>query len=256
LGLAGATFAGYTLAFAHEAGYASYFGVPLDLVSLDITRILVVTGGLLELAWVLFTVFSPMSAIFKSERLPEPLRERLGYLALPSVLVVAFLYLYGLHWTGLGLAVAVIAFVLSVEFLLPLITQRKTRGYLAKLAAVGGNRPQEPPSPLVLSVLRVLGRQRFILLLWLGFAVYMAYSSGQADATKREWFYCPSDSPDVVVVRIYGSAVVGAKYDPRSHRLVGELALGTRGEGRSADLKWRKVGPLAPFAPEAAKDHG
>src|SRR5262249_35985967 len=86
--LALASLAGYAIAFAHEAGYATYFGVPLDLVSIDITRILVVLAVLVGLALILLTM-SNTFFLSISERLPQPMRGRLALIFLPTVLLVA-----------------------------------------------------------------------------------------------------------------------------------------------------------------------
>jgi len=46
---------------------------------------------------------------------------------------------------------------------------------------------------------------------------------------------------------MYGSSIVGAKFDQREHRLTGELVFGTRGEEQWVRLTMEKVGPLKPF---------
>ena len=244
--LAAAPLAGYAIAFSYEAGFAAHFGVPLDLVSLDLTKVLLAIAGLLSLGWFLFFVFNPVSILLGAAEWPAPIRERVQNAFTLVVFIAAALHVYGPSNALLGGVVLVMLGMTFFHYVFPLITQRKTRGYLAKLTAQDEleNR-QVSVSPIVRSAVQAVGPLGFVLLACTALAGYVAFSLGQAKAERSEWFYCCSDTTNTVLVRAYGSSLVGVRFDPTTRRLTGQLVLGTRGEGQWQTLTWKRVGPLS-----------
>lgn len=51
---AGMPLLGYSLAFAYEAGYAGYYGIPLQLISVSLTQVLIaITATIFPLVFLL-----------------------------------------------------------------------------------------------------------------------------------------------------------------------------------------------------------
>ena len=49
--IAGVPLLGYAIAFAYECGYARYYGIPLQLISLTLTQILVAIAGVISIIY-------------------------------------------------------------------------------------------------------------------------------------------------------------------------------------------------------------
>jgi hypothetical protein len=253
--IAGATLAGYAVAFAYEAGFAGHFGVPLDLVSLDLTKVILAVAALLGLGWFLFLVFNPVSILLGAAEWPAPIRERIHNAFTAAVTIAALLYIYGPLKGLVGGAVLFALGVVFFDYVFPLITQRKTRGYFAKLTAQSElENKQVSVSPIVRSAIGAVGPLGFLLLGCIALVSGAAFSLGQAKAEKCEWFYCCSDTTNTVLLRAYGSSLVGVRFDPTTRRLTGQLVLGTRGEGQWQTLAWKRVGPLAALPRDSRLD--
>ena len=244
--LAATPLVGYLLAYVYEVGYVGYFGVPTDLVSIDIPRIFVATFALLIFVLILFFVYVVLNPfLLELDKLPSLVRERLVRIIFVLALFAAFFYRYDFNWR-LTLPIAfMLVLALIIEFALPLLTQRRVPGYLDKLAAQ--DTIDTSDRSVVFHIIKTLGGNAFILILWLGIATLLTYYISRAEAMKCQWFHCPSAISSVAVVRIYGSTVVGVRYDPFSHRLTGGLLLGALGSEDWKELKWQKIGKLKPM---------
>jgi hypothetical protein len=136
------------------------------------------------------------------------------------------------------------AAVLLVQFVLPLITQRRTEGYENKLAAHDATLTLTP-SLIELGVRRAgVSWLLLVLILWL--TISLAYWLGRAEATDQAWFQCRVNKPDTVVLRIYGDVVVDGKLEAGSKRLTGEFVVSRIEAGAPLEFQERHVGPLEP----------
>lgn len=244
--LAVTPFFGYLFAYVYEVGYAGYFGVPVDLVSIDVPRIFVATGALLSVVLILFLLYGVLNPfLLELDKVPALVQERLVRLLFVLAFLVVFFYLYGFDWRHTWPMVFVLVLALFIEFIFPLFAQYRVRGYLGKLAAQ--DVIDAPDRSVLFPIIKMLGGSAFVLLFWLGIITYLTYHVGRAEAVRCQWFHCPSAISSVAVVRIYGNTIMGVRYDPLSHRLTGEILFGALGSEDWRELKWQKVGPLEPM---------
>ena len=154
--------------------------------------------------------------------------------------------------SGIALYVflSLLALFSFLEFVLPLITQKAAKRYLAKFKAqedraYEGSEVYES----VASVLVRLGGPRWTMALWwMGFvAVILADIAGTARARTQNEFIVIPETPELVVLRVYNEAVVcaplhRAEKEVEPHFTI--LRIGSIGEERRLTLQSAKVGPL------------
>jgi hypothetical protein len=248
--IAAATLGGYAVAFAHEAGYLAHFGIPWDVISLDLTRVLIAIAALLGVVWLFFIFMNPIAIYLRDSKWPAPVGQGFIRLAFPLVALLVFSYVSHVSRELLITFVAMSLVFASVDFLLPLVVYRKTPGYFAKLAAASSVQDEVSlESPIIRALIQYIGKTGYNLVFACAVVILVAYGIGRGEAGKREWFYCPSDSSGIVLVRVYRDTMIGAKYDPLTNRLSGGLVVGIRGEGPWTELTWSRVGRLSALKP-------
>ena len=90
---------GYSIAFAYESGYAGYYGIPLQLISLTLTQILVAIAALISIIYVLLAAAYIGYFHLYSEKEPSPVVTSLWRLSPVFLLCLAMLIIFGAHWT-------------------------------------------------------------------------------------------------------------------------------------------------------------
>ncbi len=232
----------YLLTFAYEAGFASFFSIPLKFISVELTGVFVAGGGLLAVFVSLFFLMELMWMLFP--RTDNAIFRCVWRLVPAFLLFVGLLFLYGAHWRGWVLVLVSLVFVAWLELGSPLITQRHTAGYCEKLRAqeeierkVGG---------LLAHVAMRYGRAPLLLILYLVIALVIFYSAGRARALRQEQFLLPTAPSGTVVLQIYGDRLICAPFE-RATKEVRKSFIVLKMPGDSGViLHLEKVGPLSP----------
>lgn len=238
--LAGIPALAYAMSFLHEVAYCVRFEIPLNLIQLSTTTFLLVFSGVIRGLWpLLFTInmlFLPVVRMLGG----GPIQRRLGRLA-----VLAFL-LMGIALLAkpplLAMAVLWGCFIVAgfFEFVFPFITERRTTGYVAKLAAQDTTDQQINDGADLAIIL--LGSRRFIIATIFALLI-MSYARGMGDSINQRRFLIPESHPDTVVLRHYGDYFILAKVDRttatvRPHFVLLPVDSGTQ-------LLLQDIGPLA-----------
>lgn len=114
----------YLFTWVYEAGYCSIFGIPRSFISLSLTTVFVVAGGLLFVGAVLFCL-SNLIVIVGLVGPHTPIRRSLARLVPLALMLMAMLVLYGSLWREWIWLVAIVIGYAALEFAFPLITQRR-----------------------------------------------------------------------------------------------------------------------------------
>lgn len=217
---------GYSIAFAYEVGYAHYYGIPLQFISLTLTQVLVAIAGLITLIQLLLAISYIGFVHFYSEKEPSPVGTALWRQAPIFFMCLAILVFFGPHWPEWGMALGVAAFSTFWEFILPLITQRDKTTYREKLLA-NEAAVQRIPNPLRLAVKSygTAARRLYDYGMVVFFLLAIAYWAGKGEAVSAKSYFTDSTSNNVVLLRFYGDMVVAREYDPNTNRLKGDFII-------------------------------
>ncbi len=252
--LALATASAYLLAFYYERGYASYFGIPADLIAVDLRSLLLFGAAFVSLAVILLLVMNFLVMTFPSKAHPGLKRTlfTVGFFSIACFIPVG---LYGIDrpekwWWVLILYIPFLFF----QFVYPLFAARREHGYLNKLAAVHASDDRRPD--LATAAAARFGMTPVVLVSLLLIGIATAPLAGGAAAMKRTSFLILGSKPPRVVLRTYGDTLVCALADLEKHEVSADFLLIKVGDN-SYPLMLQDVGPLVlqqrPKGPQGAK---
>jgi len=228
--------------FAHEAGYASVFDMPMEFVRVDITLILIATGAMLPILYLMFWL-----ANFMLMALPgsdSPIRRSLIRLFPGSLLVVSLLVLYGARGVWL-LLVPFLLIVIFIEFGFPLITHRKEASYREKLIAQERS-DREIRFPVFDLFVRFAGRGGSYVFLGLMIIATICHARGRSSALNKDEFLVTTTSEEMVVLRIYDDKLICAPFERATREIKRSFVVLKVGEDPNLVLNLETVGPLHP----------
>jgi hypothetical protein len=250
LGIGAISIGGYFLGFAYEKGYASYFGIPLPLIKLDLINIFLSVIALIGLLWFILWITNLVYMIFSTW---SNAIYRVIVRSAPSLLIsfcLILLYINTPTWQSVKWIVFVPLIVLFLGFVWPLIEQRGKGTYLQKLEAQEqANKNVKAPKlfSLITQKANTLNRRLLVNIAIILFILYcLAYAVGESEAEKQKNFWIVREPQQLVVLRIYGDRFVCAPFDFKAGTVEKTLyVLDTPKQG-GLWLEWQQVGPLKP----------
>jgi hypothetical protein len=238
---------GYGLALTYELGYLEHFGIPQDLVKVDSSQILLACGVVLGVLAVLYNWCNIAYILAPRVPLSDPIVRCVLRTAPFAVVVGALWICYGDRWRYFYWAVLWLAAVLLLEFVLPLLTQYRARGYRAKLIAQE-ERERRTHALGEVTLAKAIARHGLKPLVLLGFlflAFLVAFSSGHAYALGRRIYPVQTSRDGYAIVRIYGDTVISVKYNAESHKLSGDILVETIRRDSPLTFLQKEIGPLS-----------
>lgn len=235
---------GYGAAYLREWGFCSVFGIPTELIQLNVTTVLIAitsgVGALFLLFW-LADLFYTISQQGKLKKF-GPIRRRLSF----DVLVLIFFsFLFALFppirdvWP---LLVYFLVLLIFAQFGAPLIAQRQIRGYIGKLEAQD-QVERETPALLDYFIKRVgitIVSFGILLLLFLGVMFCVGYNT----AVNQTDFLVPSTREDSVVLRIYGDSLICATFNIETREVDKTFTIIKLDDEPRPQLRLVRLGPL------------
>jgi hypothetical protein len=208
--LAAASGASYAVAYAYRSGFASYYDLPPLLLTPTIGGILqagAAVGAALLSVWIIINgvwVFVP--------RADSALRRSFQRLLL--ILLISYLTMYSFlpdKWGWLSM-LAVSCFFGFFEFVIPLLTQPRTKTYEEKLA--GQEKIEAGVNMMVDYIGDRFGKKAVLLAFTAFILMNFAHSVGYRAAKEQEEFFVLTDAPDHVVAEMDDEMVILVAYDP------------------------------------------
>lgn len=232
---------GYWCAFLYELGYCFYFDIPSFFVEVGLISVMPAILGLLTV--IVFIYFIAESIFMTPFRgLPASLKSifrRIAYIA-------SFIVGYGIIMRYafsmvVSLVILVIAIFCLFQFVSPLITQHKTKGYLAKLDAA--HKDYLRYDTLLDIGVQKIGRTLFIFFFSIYLLSILAFFSGGCRARFQDNFIVLSGTPELVVLKKYDSYFIVAVLNRSSKSFSAEYKLLPVDKDLSL-FKLERVGPL------------
>jgi phage shock protein PspC (stress-responsive transcriptional regulator) len=248
LGVAALSIGGYLLGFAYEKGYADYFGIPVQLVKLNLISIFLSIFGLAAMMLILIGYVNTGYIFF---------REKNGVIfraiirSAPSVLFcAAVFYIYrNTLWRNMLLATITVwpIYMLFMEFIVPLITQRGKGTYYQKLETQEEkNKQMEPTSIWDLFTYKRSVTITLYLITTISLLYVFANWAGMVEAREQKGFFIIKEPKPFVVLRIYGDKFICAPFDSKARTVEKTLYILDTPKQDGIWLDWREVGPLKP----------
>ncbi|MGA1864348.1 MAG: hypothetical protein ACMUHX_04735, partial [bacterium] len=130
--IAGITLISYLVAFAYQYGHAEYFEIPVNIISINLTIILISFASLLGSLYLFYALSRFIWFYTPKENDPVSFRKRLFSKMIIASFWMPLIFSNWIAWVIFLAAIVILAFFL---FVLPLITQRDKETYAEKLAS-------------------------------------------------------------------------------------------------------------------------
>jgi hypothetical protein len=217
-------FVGYLMAYAREYGYALYFDLPRQLISVDLIASLRLAAGLLFFAAVILNWGTALYPFVQEGKAGRRVLDSMlgpgapGLIILPLGAMLIFGIRNWIYWIWFW-SIPVLWFV--IDLILALVFGRGAGSLRAKLQA---HRERGAKERMFSDAVGEAIGQRALGLLFLLLVLVIAYGvRGYSDAlNQRDFLVAPVDR-DAVVLRIYGDTVVAARLRPGSRHISKQL---------------------------------
>ncbi len=244
----------YLLTFQYEKGFASYFGIPPQFVSVGLLNVLY--GAILLLVFI-YVVFSlgNLSLIFIPTRYSgEPVFLRrileLGVTLLPAF-AVAYLH-NNLLWWSLFVGGALL--LVFGSFILPLFRNKTESSYIKKLEAEERKKQNTAVTPTLLSLTVPRLGPKLPLILWYSLmSIFLVAAAGESAAQSQREFLVTTLAPqsEVVLLRRYGDELIFAPFDRKTSQVQKTFVV-VKVQDLKTPLILEAVGPLKPVRSPSA----
>lgn len=232
----------YAVAYAYRSGIAAHFDLPPLMLSPsigDILKAFGAIGAIVLIVWNIAHIVWPL--------LP-PTTTPVGR-SIRTILLISFvsaIFLFAAleakkAWTFLLIIVIFFAFF---EFVFPLLSQKKIKGYENKLKEQEKIEVEFHKSTPSEHLSKAFG-EIFLFLVALSIGmISLAYLSGLREAKTREEYFVAANHPDYVIANLSDTMALFVKYDPKTRTLKNEYLIVTIGQ--SLQVHKEHIGRLLP----------
>jgi hypothetical protein len=246
IAIAAVPLAAYLLIFAVESGYLSVFQLPYQFISFDLAEIFVASSALLGVAFAVIFILNTLADFFISKRTPPIIVHKIRIYTPLFLLFLSGLVLFRTmwrEWWGLGVGFAI---VLLLDLGTPLITQRKNKNYLTKIARAEEfqTRIEQRQQSLVNKLIHITGKDGARIIFYFSLILFIAYQTGRSIAIQKSDFFIVNTNPEQVVLYLTKDQAIAASFD----RILKEIEPGFVVIDFSQNSEYvfyrEKVGPL------------
>jgi len=239
--VAGIPAVGYWLAYLYERGYSGYFGTPVSYIQVDVDTAIGATLGMLG-SLVFVYIFVNIIYILFPRNLNKTVRNLILRLLYVTVFFVGVaVSLPARNYLGVFVFWLLVVFV---ETVWPLVTHRKTKGYLSKIEA---QQNLDETADTLTNRAATIFPKTFAVAFLLFLFSWAAHTIGGASARLENEFWQPAGDRSLVVIRHYSDFLIAARYCGSTKTLTGEILILPANETRALRLDLVNVGPLTPY---------
>ncbi|MBE0670409.1 MAG: hypothetical protein IH588_07460 [Anaerolineales bacterium] len=243
--LAAIPVAAYLIVFFYEWGYFSVFNIPIEFISFDMARIIFAMISIIAFVFSFYYLSELFLNVFDSQS--EPIKRRLKKEIYPLMIAVLVLFTTLSDWKISLIIIGLLLFSSIVPFITPLFTQRKVKGYLAKLSAedalIDIQASAERTGP-IRKLASVIGWKASLGLMIFGYLLYLTYVLRSGSARTQKEFRVVSTSPERIVLWIYNDFAICSSFDRVKKQVNSDFIVLKIGDNPNIEYNLEQVGPL------------
>lgn len=232
---------GYFFAFRFQEGYASYFGIPREMVTIDLSSVLVVISiVLIAIPASFYMIFMTLPWTERIKNLPFRVKKDFVITVVAVMFLVSFYPRHVITWLVFSI---ILAFILFFDFILPLL-QKEHKGvpYLGRIQA-------NDAAEYTGSLQQALDNKYGTVLIWLFVAFItgsgMSSMAGKGWAQRERVFpVVKSSCPEQVIVAVYGDRLFIAPLDRQQKQVGRDITIRRITDDSPLTFKSEAVGPL------------
>ena len=237
--IAAAPLAAYLLALSYISGFAGYFHIPVELLSLNAGTLFVIGGKILTVAILIVLLVMLISQFLPAD---SPILVRVLVLLPWAALVYVEALLFRFPWPEWRVKL-ILLFLMALEMFIVPLMHKDLSTYAEKLREES-RRFNAGRSFAV----RLYQSERigwvwiFGVLAW--FSLTLSSDAGHFEAMWKTDFLVPLTSPTTAVICTYGDFIIVAPFDKRTKEIEQSFSLLKKGEDPTILFKWQSIGPL------------
>ncbi len=240
--IASAPVAAYLLTLSYIGGYASYFQIPMEFISLNLTTLFSVAGNIVFVGMFVCTLFLLFFVLWPHTDGPI-LWRALRVFPWVALLWIQLIF-FGKRWHDWVGTLFVLAFLMMYYFTSPLIGRSSGLSYIEKLREYDSRQSTRALTVGVRMVNTPLGRRIAMVWLWTWFSLTVSSNAGRWAAMWKQEFLVPASSPNCVVLISFGENMIVAPFDRQTKMVERSFSIVKKGEDPKLLLRWEVVGPL------------
>jgi hypothetical protein len=192
----------YYFSYTYERGYFQAFGLPLDMVRVELTTILSFTAAILTLAIFMFNISNAIIPYFGDEenRSSQPLIKYIWSRMPVLFLAFIYIYIYDFRNTGWIYFGAILLLIILIDILPVLLSRKKEVSFLEQLNIdiFSGYKGKH----LVTTIRKKYGVSAIYFLVCIILGNGISHSMGEAEATRKTKFLVPFTNKELLVAKI------------------------------------------------------
>lgn len=241
----------YLFSYYYELGFLSYFDLPASFIRIDLDTILKFGSVIFGILIILFPLTNLVPYLF-TNRLHVEFRAFIFVSVLVFFIIIFQAYIFGLgnfaYWDSILYSLLIVLFFLAFfTFVFPLITQRKVKGYMAKIEAQSKFEKefrQEHGGGIYTSIERRFGLNSLLVIFFLVIGILTSRSIGLAEAVNQKAFPVINSSPDLIVVRIYNDLMICTSIDESSKKISEDFIILKISDNPNLFFHVENIGPV------------
>jgi len=232
---------GYFLTYRYEQGYCSNFDIPDTLIKIDLFDMIKVIGKLIPLILFLYFFFE---ISYSPKPSKNPLVRSINRLFLPILFIFVSLITLNFSLQALIIFLIIILFFIFAEFILPLISARKVKGYKKKLEYQEDIEKKQ--EWLVTKFLKQLSFPAYLILFLSFFSLLFIDSVGSIKAKNQKSFLIIKSKPELVILRKYSDILICTTFNRKNKEVHNNFYLKSISQIANEGLQIIKeeIGPL------------
>jgi len=235
---------GYITAYCYESGYCGYFNIPSELIEISITKVITVTLVMFGALLTLGHFASPFVGLVSSENIAKRMIGK--YVFIMMFLGIAY-------WSSNEFYTLVYALIITVTYFYfdiihPILSKRDIIGYVNKLKAHHIDFSAEKERSIWFNdrMGRLLNREYAILIVAGLTALLIASGLGRSQAKNQKYFLATKSPNQILILRQYGSSLIGAGIDQNSMIMNGIHLIEKSNLKDYGPLIFQKTGTIKP----------
>jgi hypothetical protein len=236
----------YMITFTYEVGFAAFFGIPSEFISLNLTSFFLVAFYLgLMVAFLLAT--AGMVLIFTPAR-DHPLYRRVLSVLPLSLLAVGYIVMFQSYWREWAAILPGLVILILLVFVLPAVVHRDKGKYVDRLRAA--DQVVSKSASVFDRVMEKGGTTVVAGFLYAWIILSLSHAAGRSSALWQREFLVTSTSPEMVVLRVYGDNLIAAPLDRERKKVQRSFVILKMAADPKLQLRLERVGPLTSDALE------
>lgn len=224
----------YAMAYFYESQYARAFGIPLQLISLDITTMLVAATAFVGFAYFAFATVD-LAWKLGGKAAPDNVTA-VRFVLVVFAAVLLLLLAYGANLKQILITLSTIAVPFALGLWLGIFKAKKVDTENAERTA--------KDLPLFSFMLDAIGPKWALLFAFGVFGLFLSGGLGLRAASKQHEFFVLEDVSNQVVLRIYGDTVISAPFDPCTKQILRPITVQRLSDITALRMREVELGPL------------